>query len=121
MPRRLRSARRRSGSSPTSSTVTGEPIESFHRAWLSACVAAGVAGRIFHDFRRTAVRNLERAGVPRSVAMQMVAHKTEAIYRRYAIVSDADLRAAADKLAAIERPGSGTGTTTATVAQIGGR
>jgi hypothetical protein len=53
--------------------------------------------------------------------MQMVGHKTEAIYRRYAIVSDADLRAAADKLAAIERPGSGTGTTTGTVAQIGGR
>jgi len=77
--------------------------------------------RIFHDFRRTAVRNLERAGVPRSVAMQMVGHKTEAIYRRYAIVSDADLRAAADKLAAIERPGSGTGTTTGTVTQIGGR
>lgn len=51
------------------------------------------------DFRRTAVRNLERAGVPRSVALQMVGHKTEAIYRRYAIVNDADLRAAAVKLA----------------------
>ena len=69
-----------------------------------------------HDFRRTAVRNLERAGVPRSVAMQMVGHKTEAIYRRYAIVSDADLRAAADKLAAIE-----TETRTGTVSRIGGR
>jgi integrase len=82
-------------------------------------VAAGVPGRIFHDFRRTAVRNLERAGVSRSVAMQMVGHKTEAIYRRYAIVSDADLRDAADKLAAIAGPG--TGTTTGTVARIGGR
>jgi integrase len=97
----------------------GHPIKSFRRAWLSACVAAGVPGRIFHDFRRTAVRNLERAGVSRSVAMQMVGHKTEAIYRRYAIVSDADLREAADKLAAISEPG--TGTTTGTVTRIGGR
>jgi integrase len=97
----------------------GQPIKSFRRAWLSACVAAGVPGRIFHDFRRTAVRNLERAGVSRSLAMQMVGHKTEAIYRRYAIVSDADLRDAADKLAAIAGPG--TGTTTGTVTRIGGR
>ena len=88
-----------------------EPIKSFRRAWRSACRAAGVPGRIFHDFRWTAVRNLERAGVPRSVAMQMVGHKTEAIYRRYAIVNDADLRAAADKLAAVsetEKPAMGT-------------
>jgi hypothetical protein len=42
---------------------------------------------------------LERAGVPRSVAMQMVGHKTEATYRGYAIVNDADLRDAAEKLA----------------------
>ena len=43
-------------------------------------------GRILHDFRRTAVRNLERAGVPRSAAMAMVGHKTESIYRRYTMV-----------------------------------
>jgi integrase len=98
----------------------GAPIKSFRRAWLSACALPGVPGRIFHDFRRTAVRNLERAGVPRSVAMQMVGHKAEAIYRRYAIVSDADLRAAADKLAAIE-PETRTGTTTGTVVRIGER
>jgi len=55
---------------------------------LSACKAAGVPGRILHDFRRTAVRNLERAGVSRSAAMAMVGHKTESIYRRYAIVED---------------------------------
>ena len=55
-----------------------------------------------HDFRRTAVRNLERAGVPRSVAMKMTGHRTEAVYRRYAIVSDNDLREAADKLARLD-------------------
>ncbi len=90
----------------------GQPIKSFRRAWRTACAAAGVPGRIFHDFRRTAVRNLERAGVPRSVAMQMVGHKTEAIYRRYAIVNDADLRDAAARLAhsseAATRPATGT-------------
>ncbi len=43
----------------------GVPIKDFRGAWKSACEAAGVAGRIQHDFRRTAVRNLERAGVPR--------------------------------------------------------
>src|SRR6516165_3201842 len=48
--------------------------------------------------RRTAVRNLERAGIPRQVAMAMVGHKTEAIYRRYAIVSASALRRAARQL-----------------------
>jgi integrase len=57
-----------------------------------------VPGRLLHDFRRTAVRNLERNGVPRSTAMAMVGHKTEAIYRRYAIVDDQSLREAAKKL-----------------------
>ena len=55
-------------------------------------------GRIVHDFRRTAVRNLERDGVPRSAAMAMVGHKTEAIYRRYAIVDAGMLREAAAKI-----------------------
>ena len=97
----------------------GEPIKSFRGAWRSACKTAGLPGRIFHDFRRTAVRNLERAGVSRSVAMQMVGNKTEAIYRRYAIVNDADLRAAAERLAAVsERP---TGTITGTVGHSGAR
>ena len=73
-------------------------MKSFWKAWKTACKAAGAPGRIPHDFRRTAVRNLERAGVPRSVAMKMVGHKTEAIYRRYAIVSDSDLALAAQQI-----------------------
>ena len=52
-----------------------------------------------HDFRRTAVRNLETAGVPRSVAMKITGHKTEAVYRRYAIVSEQDMAEAVAKLA----------------------
>jgi integrase len=75
----------------------GQPIKYFRRAWLTACTAAGVPHRIPHDFRRTAVRNLERAGVTRSAAMKMVGHKTEAIYRRYAIADESMLREGAAK------------------------
>jgi len=77
---------------------SGTPIKSFRRAWVTACTKAGVPDRIPHDFRRTAVRNLERAGVPRSTAMKMVGHKTESIYRRYAIVDEAMLKEGAAKL-----------------------
>src|SRR5262249_49596822 len=79
----------------------GKRIRSFRKVWHAACRQAGCPGRIPHDFRRTAVRNLERAGVPRSVAMAMVGHKTEAIYRRYAIVSAGDLTRAAQQLDAL--------------------
>ena len=72
----------------------GTPRREFRKAWASACKAAGVPGMLKHDFRRTAVRNMERSGVPRSVATKLTGHKTEAVYRRYAIVSDTDLREA---------------------------
>jgi integrase len=80
----------------------GAPIRGFRKAWATACREAGLPGRIPHDLRRTAVRNLERAGVPRSTAMKMVGHKTEAIYRRYAIVDEAMLREGAQKLATFQ-------------------
>ncbi len=76
-------------------------IRHFRRAWRTACKAAGQPHLIPHDLRRSAVRNLERAGVSRSVAMKLVGHKTEAIYRRYAIVSEADLREGTSKLSAL--------------------
>ena len=59
-------------------------------------------GRIFHDFRRTAVRNVKNAGVPRSLAMRLVGRKTEAIYNRYAISNENDLREAVRKLDAAQ-------------------
>jgi integrase len=79
----------------------GKTVGNFRHPWLTACKAAGVPGRLRHDFRRTAVRNLERAGVSRSAAMAMVGHKTQAIYQRYAIADEASLKEAAIKLAAL--------------------
>lgn len=70
----------------------GKRIKSLRGAWAKACEAAGCPGRIPHDLRRSAVRNMERSGLSRSVAMQLTGHKTEAVYRRYAITSEADLR-----------------------------
>ena len=96
----------------------GEPIRHFRRSWVTACVKAGlgtritdsngklvkaVAHRIPHDFRRSAVRNLERAGVPRSAAMDMVGHKTMSIYSRYAICDESMLKDAAKKLDILHR------------------
>lgn len=76
----------------------GQPIKGFRKAWLTACKNAGVPGKIPHDFRRTAVRNLERAGVSRSDAMAMIGHQTESIYRRYAISDETSLKEAGAKL-----------------------
>ena len=76
----------------------GKRIRNFRKAWESACAAAGFPGRIPHDLRRSAVRNMERRGLSRSVAMQLTGHKTEAVYRRYAITSEADLREGVDRL-----------------------
>ena len=79
----------------------GSRIIDFRGAWANACKDAGVPGRLVHDFRRTAVRNLERAGVSRSAAMKMTGHKTDAVYQRYAITDSAMLQEAAVKLAAL--------------------
>jgi integrase len=78
----------------------GKPIKDFYTGWDKACRLAGYPDRVAHDLRRTAVRNLERAGVARSAAMRMTGHKTESIYRRYAIVDETMLRESAEKLAA---------------------
>ena len=66
--------------------------------WKGACDRAGVSGRLLHDMRRSAVRNLGRDSVSRSAAMAMVGHKTESIYRRYPIVDSGALREAAAKI-----------------------
>jgi integrase len=104
--------------------VDGKAVKDFRRAWQNLCVRAGLGsfvcagcdrpatakkcecgnrkrkyrGLVRHDLRRSAAKALRRAGVPESVIMAMGGWKTPAMFRRYAIVSSADQRAAVEML-----------------------
>ena len=78
----------------------GSVMGEFRKTWKTACKRAGLTGKLVYDFRRTAVRNMTRAGVPRGVAMKISGHKTESVFERYNITSDDDIREAVAKTAA---------------------
>lgn len=73
----------------------GRPMGEWDGTWKRARRAAGVPGLLFHDLRRTATRNLIRAGVDPKIAMKITGHETEAMLRRYDISAEDDVRDAA--------------------------
>lgn len=91
--------------------VDGKPVLDFRGTWYALCVRAGLGkfvksrdkkvkwhGLIFHDLRRSAVRNMVRAGISEKVAMSLSGQETRSVFDRYDITSDADITQAAEMI-----------------------
>ena len=69
----------------------GHPVGEFRRAWRTATRTAGLEGVLFHDLRRSGIRNLVRAGVDIAVAMKISGHRTRSTFDRYNVTSADDI------------------------------
>ncbi|HTQ61125.1 MAG TPA: site-specific integrase [Candidatus Solibacter sp.] len=78
----------------------GESIHDLRGTWAALTEEAKLPGLLLHDFRRSAVRNMIRRGVPQKTAREISGHKTDSVFNRYNIVSEADLQEAARKIEA---------------------
>lgn len=76
----------------------GEPVRDFRGAWETLVASVRLPSLLFHDLRRSAVRNMIRRGVPQKTARQISGHKTDSIFSRYNIVSEDDIADAARKI-----------------------
>jgi integrase len=72
-------------------------VKDIRGSWGAACKKAGVGKRHFHDFRRTAARNLTRSGTPETVAMKITGHKTRSVFDRYNITDINNVKQAAKR------------------------
>lgn len=107
-----------SGKNPDDYVFTredGSPVVDFRDDWYALCVVCKLGewvpskrknGKEFkayrglnvHDLRRSAVRNLIRAGVPERVCMDISGHATRSVFDRYNIIDTSDLVRASEKL-----------------------
>lgn len=78
--------------------MQAQSIKNFQASWRTACGKAKLSGKVFHDLRRSGVRNLIRSGVSETVAMKISGHKTRSIFQRYNITNEEDLKQAAQRL-----------------------
>jgi hypothetical protein len=78
----------------------GQKVVDLRPAWPDACETVGLSGLMFHDLRRSGVRNMKRAGIDETTAMKISGHKTRAVFDRYNIIDGKDIKDAGKKLAA---------------------
>jgi integrase len=111
--------RRKSPDQHVFTRPSGNPVRDFRDTWAKACHHAGIPGLLFHDLRRTAARNLRRAGIAEGVIMKIGGWRTRSVFERYAIVDQNDIAAAMKRLQASEQKAD-NGYSSATVdAEVG--